>query len=146
MNGKGKIPSVVLSRRNGLIILGMLLLLDTVFDVLRGTQGNPLFKPIENAFGIWVFPFLVPFALAFFYLAARLLGRVVEKIDRTPHSEEILLTALVVIFAVHDFWVFSVDYLGFRLVRSYYQMIPVYIIIGLAYSLWAERLIRSRTK
>ena len=138
------VPDVVLSKRTGLIILGMLLLLDTIFDILRGTQGNPLFKPIENAFGIWIFPFLVPFALVFFYIIIKLLGQFVEKMDRTTHSEEILLTALVIIFVVHDMWVFSVDYMGFRLIRSYYQMIPIYIIVGMAYALWAQHIIKTR--
>ncbi|HLD49009.1 MAG TPA: hypothetical protein VJB11_01460 [archaeon] len=137
-------PKIILSKKAGLITLAVLLLLDTFFDILRGTQGNPLFKPIENAFGIWVFPLLVPFAVAFFYLVVKAIGWVVTKTDKTPHSEELLLTALVIIFAAHDIWVFSVDYLGFRLIRNYLQMIPVYIIIGLAYALWAEHVVKKR--
>ena len=137
-------PSIALSKRNGLITLGILLLIDTIFDVLRGTQGNPLFKSIENAFGIWIFPLLVPIALVFFYIAVKLLGQLVEKIDRTPYSEEILLMALVIIFVVHDIWVFSVDYMGFRLIRSYYQMIPIYIAVGMAYALWAQHIMKNK--
>ncbi len=140
------VSKTVLSRRTGLIILGALLLLDTIFDVLRGTQGNPLFKPIENTFGIWVFPLLVPFALVFFYAVAKALGWIVEKVDRTPYSEGIILTALVLIFALHDIWVFSVDYLGFRLIRSYYQMIPIYIVVGMAYALWAQYTVKNKVK
>ncbi len=136
-------PKVILSKKKGLIILAALLLLDTFFDVIRGTQGNPLFKPIENAFGIWAFPFLVPFAVAFFYAVAKLLGWVVTKVDKTRYSEEILLSALVMIFVAHDIWVFSVDYLGFSLIRNYLQMIPVYIVVGLAYALWAQNKARK---
>ena len=78
---KTKIPAV-LQKRTGFILLGALLFLDTIFDVMRGTQGNPLYKPIENAFGIWVFPLLVPFALVFFYLVVKAAGWLVVKFDR----------------------------------------------------------------
>ncbi len=127
-----------LSKRNGILALGALLLLDTLFDVARGTQGNPLYKPIENAFGITVFPLLVPIALLFFYIIVKIAAWLIAKVERTKHSEEIMLTTLVIIFAVHDAWVFSVDYLGFNVINSYIQMIPIYIAVGLAYSLWAE--------
>ncbi|MBI5060686.1 MAG: hypothetical protein HZB67_00050 [Candidatus Aenigmarchaeota archaeon] len=134
---------VFLSKRSGLIALALLLLLDTVFDILRGTQGNQLWKPIENAFGIWVFPLLVPVALVLFYLAIKAMGWLVYRIDKTPHAEEILLTVFVIIFVVHDLWVFSSDYLGFRLIKSFYHMIPIYIIIGLSYALWAEHALKK---
>ncbi len=124
-------------------MLAMLLLLDTIFDVLRGTQGNPLYKPIENAFGIQVFPLLVPLALVFFYIVVKAFAWLVVKIDNTPHCEEILLTAFVLIFTAHDIWVFSADYLGFRLIKSFYHMIPVYIVLGLGYALWAEHVARK---
>lgn len=127
-----------LPKKPALIGLGMLLLLDTIFDVLRGTQGNPLFKPIENAFGIWAFPLLVPLALAFFYAVVKFVGMVVQKTDPVPHVEEILFTALVIIFAVHDTLIFFADYLGVRLITSFPQMIILYTAIGFGYSLWAE--------
>lgn len=134
---------VFLSKTAGFIILGLLLLTDTIFDVLRGTQGNPLYKPIENAFGINIFPLLVPFALVFFYGIIKLIAWIAVKIEKVPNIEEILLTTLVIIFFVHDIWVFSVDYLSFALIRNYHKMIPVYIIIGLIYSTWAERKLKK---
>lgn len=136
----------VLTRRAALIALAALLLIDTLFDILRGTQGNPIFKPIENAFGIGVFPLLVPFAVLFFYLVAKALAWVVVKTDKTPSAEELLLTTFVVIFVVHDLWVFSLGYLGFSFIRDYRQMIPVYIVAGLAYALWAERRLKGGTE
>ena len=143
---RGKIfrKRVVLSKTAGFIILGLLLLIDTIFDVLRGTQGNPLFNPIENTFGINAFPLLVPFALVFFYGVIKIVAWIVLKIEKVPNMEEILLTTLVIIFFVHDMWVFSVDYLNFSLIRDYHKMIPIYIIIGLAYSTWAERSLKRK--
>ena len=137
-------PKYILTKRQGLAVLFILLLIDTLFDVIRGTQGNPIFKPIENSFGIWVFPFLVPFVVVFFYAVVKFFGRVVYKIDKTPHADEILLTALAVIFAVHDIWVFSLDFLGFSLIKDFRHMIPVYIVAGLAYALWIEHRMRKK--
>ncbi len=137
---------VVLSKTAGFIIFGLLLLIDTIFDVLRGTQGNPLFKPIENAFGINIFPLLVPFVLVFFYGIIKLIAWIVLKIEKIPNIEEILLTTLIIIFFVHDIWVFSVDYLNFSLIKNYRKMIPIYIIVGLIYSLWAERALKKEKR
>ena len=128
--------------RRAIVVLAILLLIDTFFDILRGTQGNPLFKPIENAFGVWAFPFLVPPVVALLYFLSIGIGKIVEKADKITNGKEIILTTLVVIFVIHDIWVFSLDYLGFRLIKSYLHMIPIYIIAGIAYSWWAEKSVK----
>ena len=130
--------------RTSIAALAFLLLIDTFFDILRGTQGNPIFKPIENAFGVWAFPLLVPPAVILFYLLSVGIGKIINKADKVTSGKEIILTTLVVIFAIHDIWVFSLDYLGFTLIKNYLHMIPVYIIGGIAYSWWAEKSVKVK--
>ena len=51
----------VLSKKIGLIVLAILVLIDAFLDVIRGVEGNPLWIPIVNMIGIKNVPFLAPF-------------------------------------------------------------------------------------
>ncbi len=133
----------VLSKKSGWLILAILVFLDSVLDVIRGVEGNPLWKPVVDAIGIKNVPFLVPFVLLLFYLVVKLLGWLVEKIDKTPDSEELVLTALVVAYAVFDMWAIFVDFLGFRLIPDFKYMIIPMIILALGYALWAQKKLKK---
>lgn len=134
----------VLSKKIGWIVLAILVFIDAFLDVIRGVEGNPLWIPIVNIIGINNVPFLVPFVLLLFYLAVKALGWLVEKIDKTPRSEELVLTALVVVYAIFDIWLISMDFLGFRLITNFRYMIIPLTIIGLGYALWAQRIAGKR--
>ena len=92
--------SPVLSKGVGWSLLAGLVLVDAFLDVIRGVEGNPLWIPIVNIIGVNNVPFLVPFVLLLFYLAVKALGWLVNKIDKTPRSEELVLTALVIVYAI----------------------------------------------
>ena len=102
-------------------------------------EGKPLWIPIVNIIGVNNVPFLVPFVLLLFYLAVKALGWLVNKIDKTPRSEELVLTALVIVYAIFDIWAISVDLLGFGLIPNFRYMIIPMTIIALGYALWAQK-------
>lgn len=131
--------------RLGWIVFIALVFLDAFLDVLRGAEGNPLWIPAVKAIGISFVPFLVPFVLPLFYLVVKAASWAVRRADELPHAEEIVLTALVVVYAVLDAWLIASDFLGFRLVPSFTHMIPVMMAAGFAYALWAERVVAGRS-
>ena len=136
----------VLSKKMGWIILAVLVLLDAFLDVIRGVEGNPLWKPVVNAIGIKNTPFLVPFVLLLFYLVVKGAGWLVEKTDKTKNSEELVLTGLVIAYGIFDIWVVSVDFLGFRLIPNFRYMIIPMTLIALGYCLWAQKKLGKKRK
>ena len=134
-----KMKSPVLSKKIGWIVLAILVLIDAFLDVIRGVEGNPLWIPIVKVIGINNVPFLVPFVLLLFYLAVKALGWIVEKADKTPKAEELILTSLVIAYGLFDVWAVSVDFLGFRLIPNFRYMIIPMTIVALGYALWAQK-------
>ncbi len=135
---------VVLSKKVGWIILTVLLFADAFLDVKRGAEGNPVWQPIVNLIGINYVPFLVPFVLLFFYFVVKGGAWLSRKIDKIPiKSEELVLTALVLAYAVFDLWVILVDFFDFRLIKSHYHLTPILVIVVLIYSLWAEKKLKA---
>lgn len=128
-----------MSKKTGWIALAVLVFFDAFLDVMRGVEGNPLWIPVVDAIGINNVPFLVPFVLVLLYLVVKALSLLVEKIDKTPKSEELVLTALVIVYLVFDLWAVSVDFFGFKLIPNFRYMIIPLIIIGLGYGLWAQK-------
>lgn len=137
------VKNIFLSKRVGWIIFVALLFADAFIDMIRGVEGNPLWVPLVNLIGINYVPILVPLILPLYYFALKLLSRVVTRVDKVPHAEEILLTSLVVIYSVFDLWLVASGFFGFRLIRSFYQTIPVLIVAGFAYALLAEHLVKK---
>ena len=131
--------SPVLSKGVGWSLLAGLVLIDAFLDVIRGVEGNPLWMPIVNMIGIKNVPFLAPFVLALFYVAVKALGWIVKKTDKTPKSEELVLTSLVIAYGLFDVWAVSVDFFGFRLIPDFRYMIIPMIIVALGYALWAQK-------
>ena len=136
--------AVYLTKKQGWIAFTALVFIDSFLTVMRGVEGNPLWIPIVNAIGITLVPLLVPLILPLYYVAVKVLGRIVERVDKTPHAEEIILTALVVVYAVFDLWLIAVGFFGFRIIRSFYQTVPFLTIAGLAYALWAQYKIKKQ--
>ncbi len=136
--------AVYLTKKQGWIVFTTLVFIDSFLTVIRGVEGNPLWIPIVNAIGITLVPLLVPLILPLYYVAVKVLGAVAGRVDKTPHAEEIILTALVIIYAAFDIWLVASGFLGFRLIRNFYQTIPLLIIIGLAYALWAQYNVKKK--
>lgn len=136
--------AVYLTKKQGWTAFTALVFIDAFLTVMRGVEGNPLWIPIVNTIGITLVPLLVPLVLPLYYVAVKVLGAVAGRVDKTPHAEEIILTALVIIYAAFDIWLVASGFLGFRLIRNFYQTIPLLIIIGLAYALWAQRNVNKK--
>ena len=136
--------SPVLSKGIGWSLLAGLILIDAFLDVIRGVEGNPLWIPIVNMIGIKNVPFLAPFVLALFYGVVKALGWIVEKADKTPKSEELVLTSLVIAYGLFDVWALSVDFFGFGLIPNFRYMIIPMTIAALGYALWAQKKLRKK--
>ncbi len=150
MNMKKKIinhkTNAVLSKKVGWIILICLVLLDASLDVIfaggKGLESNIL-KPIADLFQINNPLFLTPFVLIIFYFAVKGGAWLTKKLDKIPvKAEELVLTTLVIVYGVFDLWLISVYSFNFRLFKSHFYLIPIFIIIGTAYSWWAENKIK----
>ena len=141
-----KSRKVFLSKKISVILLIILVYIDALLDIIRGKEGNPLWIPFVDNFGIYIVLILAPFVILLFYLFIKCLAKIVVKVDKTPFAEEILLTALVVIYGFFDLWLISVDFFGFKLIKNFYYTIPFLIIIGLIYALWAEWMVKKRKK
>lgn len=135
-----------LSKKTGWVILAALVFIDAILNVIRGQEGNPLWQPILYKIGIQYTPIFAPLVLIVFYLFIKIISPIVERIDKTPKAEELLLTALVIVYLVFDLWIVSVDFLGFGLIRNFRLMIFPLIAIGLFYAIWAERKLKEGKK
>ena len=136
---------VVLSKKVGWIVLAILILFDALLDIKRGVEGNPIWQPIVNIIGINYVPLLIPFVLLLFYLVVKGGAWLTRKVDKIKeNSEELILTALVLAYAIFDLWVILVDFFGFNLIRNHYYLIPILVVVVIIYSLWAEKKLKRK--
>ena len=133
-----------LSRKTAWVLIIILVYIDAILDIVRGKEGNPLWTPFVQNFGIYIVLFLAIPVLILFYILIKILTKIILKIDKTPHIEEILLTTLVIIYGVFDLWLISVDFLNFSLIKNFRYTIPFLIIAGLIYALWAEQKVKRK--
>lgn len=140
---------VILSKTRAWSILIFLVLLDAFLDVIfaegKGLEGNIL-NPMANLFGINNPIFLTPFVLLIFFVGVKILAFLTEKIDKTPKAEELVLTTLVIVYGIFDFWLILFYVFDFRLFRNHFYLIPVLILIGAIYGWWAEKKLREKKK
>ena len=137
----------VLSKTLGWIILIILVVLDAFLDVIfaggKGLESNVL-RPISNLLGINNPLFLTPLVLVIFYFLIKGGAWLTKKVDKIPaQAEELVLTTLVIVYGVFDLWLISVYFFNFRLFKSHFYLIPVLILIGIAYSWWAEKKLKE---
>lgn len=127
------------------IFIIILVYIDAVLDIIMGKgPGNPLWTGFAERFGAYVVLILAIPLLFVFYALVKILAKIVVKIDKTPDSEEILATALVVVYAIFDLWLILADFFNFTLIQNFRYTIPFLIIGGLIYALWAEHVVRRR--
>ena len=142
-----KKTKVVLSKKAGWIILVCLVLLDASLDVIfargKGLESNIL-KPIANLLGISNPLLLTPIVLVIFYLVVRGGAWLTKKADKiTFYAEELVLTTLVIVYGVFDLWLILVYFFNFTLFKNYYYLIPILIVVGIAYSWLAEKKLKE---
>ena len=85
--------------------------------------------------------------LVLFYFAVIGGAWLARKVDKIPaKTEELTLTTLVIVYGVLDLWLISVYLFDFRFFKNQFYLIPVLIVVGIAYSWWAEKKIKSADK
>lgn len=135
---------MVLPKSIGWLLLTLLVFWDAFLTYQKGAEGNPLWRPLVETFGINALWVLAPVALAIFYLAVRIFGWVTEKLDRLQRGEEIVLTNLVIAFATYDLYItFLLPYFGYLGSRSHYRILLVLAVPIIIYNLWFEYLRRK---
>ncbi len=137
----------VLSKLWAWIIIILLVVIDASLDLIfadgRGLESNIL-KPVSNLLGISNPLFLTPLVLIIFFIGVKLLAFLIEKFDKTPNAEELILTILVIVYAIFDLWLILTYFFDFRIFRSHYYLIPILIAIGIAYGWWAENKLKKK--
>lgn len=134
----------VLPKSAGWVLLIALVFLDGFIDMIKwGGLGSPLWKSVANIIGIKMVPLLAPIVLVIFYFAVKVLGWLVGKADKTPRSEELILTILVVVYGVFDIWLIAASFFGFTLITNYRLMIIPLIVVGMIYGLWAQKRLKA---
>lgn len=124
------------------LILLLLLYFDLGLTWIVGggyKEGNPLWQPLVARYGFGLICFFVPILLIFFILVIKTVAWFVTKVDRTPNSEEILFTTLIIVYATYDFYLlFLVPRFGYLGTRNHRILIPILIIPGIIYGLLAQ--------
>ena len=138
----------VLSKTWAWIILMGLFVLDASLDVIfaqgRGLESG-IWKPVANLLGVKNPVLLTPIVLILFYLVAKGGAWLAKKIDKIDiKSEELVLTALVIVYGVFDLWLILVYFFNFTLFKSHYYLIPILILVGIAYGWWAENKLKKK--
>src|SRR3989344_3889103 len=114
MNDVSARSPAAFSKKTGWLILGALIFLDAGVTFALGAEGNPLWSYFTERFGIWVVLVLAALLLPVLYGAIKLLAPLVAKTDQLANSEEVLLTNLVIIYALYDLYflllVFGVEF------------------------------------
>ncbi|PIY97273.1 MAG: hypothetical protein COY66_00040 [Candidatus Kerfeldbacteria bacterium CG_4_10_14_0_8_um_filter_42_10] len=148
MKKQKKQPKVVLSKTWAWIILILLVILDASLDVIfakgKGLESN-IIKPIADLFGISNPLFMTPLVLVIFYFGVKGGAWLAKKVDKvTFYAEELVLTTLVIVYGIFVLWLILVYFFNFRLFKSHLYLIPILIVIGIAYSWWAENKLKNK--
>ena len=135
---------IALPKYIGWPVLILLIFWDAFFTYRGGREGNPLWQPIVERFGLNALWVLAIFVLVLFYFLTKILGRYTEKVEKFPQGEEIVLTNLVIVFIVYDLYItFAAPRIGYLGFRRHYAIIPVLIVPVLIYDIWLEYLKRK---
>ncbi len=128
----------VLSKRNGWLLLIFLVFFDALLDILTGSRGSAFWNPIADFIGVKT-PFLAPVVLILIYLTVKGVGWIVQKTDKTPMAEELILTTFVMVYGFFDIWLITVYFFNFTLIKDHRLLIVPLVIAGWLYSLWAQK-------
>jgi len=130
---------MALPKKISWLIIILALFWDVFLTVQAGGEGNPLWRPLTLNYGLNILWLLLPLALLLFYLLSKGCGWLIEKVDKYPEGEEIVLTFLVLVYGTYvlyiTFFVSRFAYLGSR---SHYRIILLLIIPAIFYQIWLE--------
>ncbi len=113
---------------------------------VAGKEGNPLWQSLVVKYGFGLVGLLIiPLLFLSFMVLIKVAAWFVTKVDKTPDSEEILFTALVIIYATYDFYLlFLLPRFGYLGTRNHRVLIPVLIIPAIIYALVAQSLAKKK--
>lgn len=139
--------SVALPKRIGWTILIFLVYWDAFITYIRGgAEGNPLWKPLVDAFGPNALWFLAALVLAVIYMVVKTAGWYEKRSGDFPQGEKIVLTTITIAFGTYDAYItFLLPYFGFLGSGSHYAIIPLLLITVLVYNIMAECKRRQRS-
>ena len=148
MKKENKKIKAVLSKNWGWAILVTLVFLDALLDIIfaegRGAESG-IWKPVSNFLGINNPLFLTPVILILFYFLVKGGAWLAKKADKvTIKAEELVITTLVIVYGIFDLWLILFYLFNFRLFKSHYYLIPVLILVGIIYELWAEKKLKDK--
>ncbi len=130
---------LALPKKLGWILLTLFVFWDALLTYGGGAEGNPLWKPFIQAYGIKVVFLLVPVALGIFYLATKIFGWLIKKVDKIAEGEEIVLTALVLTFGTYVLYItFFLRTFGWLGSRSHYKIILLLMVPAILYIIYTE--------
>ncbi len=130
----------VLNWKTGWLMLVFLVFWDAFLTFNKGAEGNPLWQPVVQTFGINALWLLGVIVLAIFYGFTLVAGKYTEQKEHYTHGKEIVLTNLVIAFASYDAYLtFLLHYLGYFGTNSHYAIIPIIAVPVLLYNIWIER-------
>ncbi len=137
---------IALPKKIGWILIILLVLWDAYLTYIGGSEGNPLWKPFIQSFGINALWVLVPIALGIFYLATKILGWLIKAADKISEGEEIVLTALVLVFGTYDLYItFFLKSFGWLGARNHYRIILLLMVPAILYIIYTE-IVRRKNK
>ncbi|MDO8576858.1 MAG: hypothetical protein Q7R82_00795 [Candidatus Daviesbacteria bacterium] len=137
---------IAFPKKIGWILITLLVFWDVLLTYLGGSEGNPLWKPIVQTYGINALWVLAPVALLIFYLATKILGWLIKTIDKIAEGEEIVLTGLVLVFATYDLYItFFLRSFGWMGSRSHYSIILLLMVPVIGYIIYTE-IVRRKNK
>lgn len=130
---------IAFSKKVGWILITLLVFWDALLTYIGGSEGNPLWKPIIQSYGINALWVLALVALGIFYLATKILGWLIKSIDKIAEGEEIVLTGLVLVFATYDLYItFFLRSFGWPGTRSHYGIILLLMVPVILYIVYTE--------
>ena len=131
---------MALPKKISWIILALLIFCDGFLTHRAGMEGNPLWRPLIEKFGIDFLCVLGICALVFFFVLAKIFGWLIEKFEHFSKGEDVILTNLVIAFSAYDFYItFLVQRFGYLGSRSHYPVMFFIAIPVLIYNLWLEK-------
>ncbi len=137
---------IAFSKKVGWILITLLVFWDALLTYLGGSEGNPLWKPIVQTYGINALWVLIPVALGIFYFATKILGWLIKTIDKIAEGEEIVLTGLVLVFATYDLYItFFLRSFGWLGAGSHYRIIALLMVPVIGYIVYTE-IVRRKKK
>jgi len=128
------------------IFLVLLALLDSFLDMFFAANSGLksfFWQPIAEFTGIKYAPLIVPFLLIIFFILVKFGAFLEKKIEKVNKAEELILTTLVVTYGLFNIWLISVYLFKFSLFRNPLYLIPVLIVVAMAYAWWAERILKK---